>query len=74
MTIFYSKKFWVSLVGLIFAVLTAYGLTVPPEVRVKTLEVIMAIVAAYNVGQGIADGVSKGETSGVAAALKARKP
>ena len=69
--ILYSKKFWVSLVGLILAILAANGVAVPEEFRTKILELIMAIVAAYNIGQGIADGVSGGKTSGVA--IKAAK-
>jgi uncharacterized membrane protein len=66
MTILYSKKFWVSLVGLILAILAAYGVIVPADVKASILQLIMAIVGAYNVGQGIADGVSGGRTSGVA--------
>jgi len=65
-TLFYSKKFWVSFVGLIFAILAANGVAVPEAVRTQVIGLIMAIVSAYNVGQGIADGVSGGKTSGVA--------
>ena len=65
-TIFYSKKFWVSLAGLILAILAANGVAIPADVRTQIIELIMAIVGAYNVGQGIADGVSGGRTSGVA--------
>ncbi len=63
--IFYSKKFWVSLVGLIFAIVPAI-VHLDPDVKAKLLELIMVIVGSYNAGQGIADGVSRGATSGVA--------
>lgn len=66
MLIFYSKKFWVSLAGLILAILAANGVAVPEAVRANVLELIMVIVGAYDVGQGISDGVSAGKTSGVA--------
>jgi hypothetical protein len=66
MTIFYSKKFWVSLAGLILAILAANGVLIPADVKANILQLIMAIIGAYNVGQGIADGVSGGRTSGVA--------
>lgn len=66
MTIFYSKKFWVSLAGLILAILAANCIAVPQDVKANILELIMVIVGAYDVGQGIADGVSGGKTSGVA--------
>jgi len=66
MTIFYSKKFWVSLAGLILAILAANGVAVPEGVRAQVLALIMVIVGAYDVGQGIADGASGGKTSGVA--------
>jgi hypothetical protein len=72
MSIFYSKKFWVSLVGLVFAVLAARGVLIPPDVRSNIIELIMVIVSAYDVGQGIADGVSQGKTSGVAKYLQRR--
>jgi hypothetical protein len=66
MSILHSKKFWVSALGLTFAILAANGHLVPQDVRAQVLELIMAIVGAFNVGQGIADGVSGGRTSGVA--------
>lgn len=69
-TLFYSKKFWVSLGGLIFAILAAKGVIIPPDVRSNVLELIMVVVSAYNVGQGVADGVSGGKTSGVAKHMK----
>ena len=69
-SIFYSKKFWVSLAGLIIAILAANGVAVPEAVKTQVLEMIMAIVGAYNLGQGIADGVSGGKTSGVAMRAK----
>jgi hypothetical protein len=65
-SIFYSKKFWISAIGLFFAVLAARGVLIPPDVRSNIIELIMVIVSAYDVGQGIADGVSRGRTSGVA--------
>ena len=69
-TIFYSKKFWVSIIGLICAGLAAKGQLIPPEVKSDVIELIMVIVSAYNVGQGVADGVSGGKTSGVANHMK----
>jgi len=70
MMIFYSKKFWVSLAGLILAILAANGVAVPEGVRAQVLGLIMVIVGAYDVGQGIADGGSGGRTSGVAMKAK----
>jgi hypothetical protein len=64
--IFFSKKFWVSLAGLIFGILAAHGWIVPEDVRSNMIELIIVIVSAYNVGQGVADGFSRGRTSGVA--------
>jgi uncharacterized membrane protein (DUF441 family) len=64
--IFYSKKFWVSLAGLIVAILAAKGVLVDPDMKAKILELVTVIVGSYNAGQGIADGVSRGATSGVA--------
>lgn len=71
--IFYSKKFWVSLAGLILAILAAKGVLVDPDMKAKILELIMVIVGSYNGGQGIADGVSRGMTSGVAIHAKTVK-
>ena len=70
MNIFYSKKFWVSLCGLIFGIMAANGWIVPQDIRSNLIELITIIVSAYNVGQGVADGVSGGKTSGVANHMK----
>ncbi len=69
MNILYSKKFWVSLIGLICAILAARGWIVPEDVRSNMIELIMVIVSAYDVGQGVSDGLSGGKTSGVYAKL-----
>jgi hypothetical protein len=71
MTIFYSKKFWVSLAGLVLAILAANGVVIPEDIKSKVIELITVIAAAYNIGQGVADGVSKGATSGVARRVEA---
>ena len=61
--IFLSKKVIVSLVGLALAVLTAMGVGVPEGMEEVLLKTILGIVGAFNIGQGIADGISKGATS-----------
>ena len=61
--IFFSKKVIVSLVGLIMAVLVVVGVDVPLGTEALLLKVIAAIVGSFNVGQGVADGLSKGATS-----------
>lgn len=61
--IFTSKKVIVSLVGLVISVLVASGVAVPPGSEVILLKVIAAIVGAFNLGQGLADGLSNGKTS-----------
>ncbi len=58
-----SKKVLVSLVGLALAVLTAAGYTVPQGTEDAALKIIGAIVGAFNIGQGMADGLSGGATS-----------
>lgn len=58
-----SKKVWVSAIGLVAAILTATGVDVPPEIRATALKIIGAIVGAFNIGQGLADGLSGGATS-----------
>jgi hypothetical protein len=68
--IFSSKKFWVSVVGIICAIIVANGGDIPDNVRSSIIDLIMVIISAYNVGQGIADGVSRGKTSGVAIRMK----
>ena len=60
---FYSKKVMVSLVALIASLLAVNGVGVPPGTEALLLKVIAAIVGAFNVGQGLADGLSKGRTS-----------
>jgi hypothetical protein len=64
--IFYSKKFWVSVVGLICAFLATKDCIIPENVRDKVIELIMVVVSAYNVSQGAADAASGGKTSGAA--------
>jgi hypothetical protein len=71
--IFYSKKFWVTLAGLIFAILAANGVICPPDIKKEVLELIAILVGAFDVGQGVADGVSGGRTSGVALKAGAAK-
>lgn len=72
-SIFYSKKFWVSFAGIIFAILASQGWVFSEDVRSSVIELIMVIVAAFNVGQGVADGLSAGKTSGVAHMLEIRR-
>jgi hypothetical protein len=70
--VFSSKKFWVSiagaLAGLILAILDACKVGLSPEIKTGILNLVMAIVGTFNVGQGIADGLSRGRTSGYARA------
>ena len=61
--VFVSKKVIISLAGLIASVLVAFGVPVPPGTEALLLKVIAAIVGAFNIGQGLADGLSKGRTS-----------
>lgn len=58
-----SKKVVVSLVGLTVSVALALGFEVPAGTEELLLKVIATIVGAFNVGQGLADGLSKGRTS-----------
>ena len=58
-----SKKVIVSLVGLILSILVATGVPVPPGSEELLLKVIATIIGAFNIGQGLADGLSKGRTS-----------
>ena len=61
--IFLSKKVIVSLVGLIVSVLIAAGINLPDDTQKLLIEVILGIISSFNIGQGIADGLSKGRTS-----------
>lgn len=58
-----SKKFIVSMAGIIAAALTAAGIGIPEEHIAALLGAIAAIVGTFNVGQGVADAGSKGRTS-----------
>lgn len=49
--LFASKKFLVTLAGAVVAALGKLGLAVPPELVAD----VVALVAAYVVGQGLAD-------------------
>jgi uncharacterized membrane protein len=72
-----SKKVWVSIIGsaigLTFALLAWAGLNIPADVRTGINELIVAIVGSFNIGQGIADGLSRGRTSGYARAAQTVK-
>jgi hypothetical protein len=61
--IFLSKKVIVSLVGLIMSVLVAAGAPLPAGMESTIIQAIVALIASFNIGQGIADGLSKGRTS-----------
>lgn len=61
--ILYSKKVIVSLVGLITSLLIVFGVNVPPGTEILLLKVIAAVVGSFNLGQGLADGLSGGRTS-----------
>ncbi len=54
---FISRKLIISLLGLIFAILAANGVIVPEATQDAVANAIIAIVASYNIGQGIADGM-----------------
>jgi ABC-type Na+ efflux pump permease subunit len=58
-----SKKFIVSIAGLIAAALVGIGVDIPQEQIAGLLAAIAAIVASFNIGQGFADGRSVGRTS-----------
>ena len=59
-----SKKVLVTLVGLLAAILAQSGIVnLTPEALDTITTAIIAIVGSFNVGQGIADGLSKGQTS-----------
>ena len=57
-----SKKFAITLSGIIVVILVnVVGVT---EEAAKEITIaIMGILAAFNIGQGVADGLSKGKTS-----------
>jgi len=57
-----SKKVLVSLVGVLVAILVSAGL-VDPAQQDAVITAIVVLVASFNIGQGIADGLSKGATS-----------
>ena len=61
-SIFLSKKVIVSLVGLVIALAVSAGL-IAPEQQDTIITAIVAIIGSFNIGQGIADGLSKGQTS-----------
>ena len=58
-----SKKFIVSIAGLLASVLLGFGVDIPKDQLVALLSAIAAIVGSFNIGQGVADGMSKGRTS-----------
>lgn len=62
---FKSKKFMATLLGIVGVVLVQLVGIAPEQAKVVT-EIIGAIVGTFNVGQGIADGISKGATSSLA--------
>ena len=61
MAFFKSKKFTVVITGLIVLVLTQYF-----GIAEGAAAEIAGIIGAYVLGQGVADGLSKGATSNVA--------
>lgn len=63
-----GKKFIIAILGVIAVVITARtGIDVPQETINKVVEAIGMIVGGFTVGQGMADGLSGGKTSTVAA-------
>lgn len=60
---FITKKIIVSVIGLACALLAGYGINIPDELQKALIDAIMVIVGSYNIGQGIADGLSGGKTS-----------
>ena len=57
-----SKKVLVSLIGVVVAILVSVGL-VDPAKQDAVITAIVVLVGSFNIGQGIADGLSKGATS-----------
>ena len=66
---FRSKKFVATLLGIVSVVLVQLVGIAPDQAKVVA-EIIGAIIGTFNVGQGIADGMSKGTTSSVAVARR----
>ena len=62
------KKVRMTLAGIIVAVIVALIPQLEP-VRKELLGIIMLLVTSFNVGQGFADGMSKGKTSSSASLL-----
>lgn len=61
--ILYSKKVIVTLIGLFAALLSQVGFDLTPEAQDALLKLIIALVGSFNIGQGLADGLSRGKTS-----------
>jgi len=66
---FRSKKFVATLLGIVSVVLVQLVGIAPDQAKVVA-EIIGAIIGTFNVGQGIADGMSKGTTSSAAVARR----
>ena len=59
---FKSKKFTVTVSGIIVIILVnVFEFTKPAAQEIATA--IMGLLAAFNIGQGVADGLSNGKTS-----------
>lgn len=58
-----GKKAIVTIIGILAAVLSAYGLDLPEDVKSDLLGVIMWIVGLFNGSQGLCDVATRGKTS-----------
>ncbi len=57
-----SKKLWTTISGIISVILVSqFGLT--PEMSDIVIMAVATIAGSFNIGQGIADGLSDGKTS-----------
>ena len=61
--IFISKKVAVALIALAVAVASAAGFDIPPEKLDMLFNLIKWVAGSFFIGQGAADGLSKGRTS-----------
>lgn len=58
-----SKKIVVSFVSLVVAILAANGVVVPEGMEGQIAALVIALAGLFNIGQGLADGLSNGATS-----------
>jgi len=57
-----SKKVLVSIIGVIVMLLVGAGI-IEPDKQDAVITAIVVLITSFNIGQGLADGLSKGATS-----------